>query len=296
MIKGEGKFFETIRANSDEEWLEIRNKGVGGSEVATIMGLNPYSSPLELWLLKTGRAEPKDLSNNHAVEWGNRLESVVGKKYADNHKDRKVRRVNAVLRSIERPWAQASLDYEVIENGRSGILEIKTANSRKADDWKDGVPLYYLTQVTHYMSVTNRDFADVSVLIGGNDYREYRIERDEEDIQAVNKAVDTFWNDFVLTDSMPAIVNMGKESQALATLYGKPEDELLTIPAESIAEVDELIAAYQEARSLEKEYNDKKSFASLKLKATIGDKAGLVTDVARVTWARNNGNLYIKEI
>ncbi len=288
MIKGEGKYFELIKADSNEDWLELRNKGVGGSDVASIMGLNKYSSPLEVWLLKTGRAEGKDLSDNQAVEWGNRLESLVGEKYADMHPDRKIRRVNAVARSLDRPWAQASLDYEVVDNGRHGVLEIKTAGISRADDWKDGVPAYYLTQITHYMSVLNREFADVAVLIGGNDYREYRIERDEEDIQAVNNAVDTFWNEFVQTDTMPAITNTGNEGQALAQMYQEFDDELLTVGADRMAEVDDLIASYIEARDIEKEAKTKKDEASKKLEAIIGDNKGLVTDVAKVTWKRSN--------
>ncbi len=295
MIKGERKYFELIKAQSDEDWLELRNKGVGGSDVASIMGLNKYSSPLEVWLLKTGRAESKDLSDNQAVEWGNRLESLVGEKYADMHPDRKIRRVNAVARSLDRPWAQASLDYEVIDNGRHGVLEIKTAGISRAKDWDNGVPAYYLTQIVHYMSVLNRDFADVAVLIGGNDYREYRIERDEEDIQAVNNAVDTFWNDYVLTDTMPAITNTGNEGQALAQMYQDYDDELITVDGEQMARVDDLIATYTAARDLEKEYKVQKDIASKKLEAIIGDKKGLVTDIARVTWKRSNRATFNKK-
>ncbi len=294
-VKGEGTAFELIRARSNAQWLEIRKQGVGGSDVATIMGLNQYSSPLELWLLKTGRAESEDISDKPAVEWGNHLEPLIGGKYASEHPDRMVKRLNAVARSLERPWAQASLDYEVKDGDRWGILEIKTAGVRKADDWKDGVPLYYLTQITHYMSVLDRDFADVAVLIGGNDYREYRIERDEEDIQAVNKAVDTFWNEYVKADIMPEIANTGDESSALLSMYPTSNEELVEVQFDKCSEVDELISQYMEAKDSEKAAKELKDLASKKLQALIGDNSGLVTDIAKVTWRRSERSTFDKK-
>ncbi len=294
-VKGEGKAFELIRAESNEDWLEIRKLGVGGSDVASIMGLNQYKSPIEVWCEKTGRREAEDISDKPAVEWGNHLEPLIGEKYASEHPDRTVKRLNAVARSIERPWAQASLDYEVKDGDRWGILEIKTAGVRKAEDWKDGVPLYYQTQIVHYMSVLDRDFADVAVLIGGNDYREYRIERDEEDIQAVNTAVDTFWNDYVLTNLPPDIVNTGDESQALLDMYPSSNDDLVEVDMEQCSSIDEIIAQYTEARDLEKEYKSKKDMASKQLQALIGENKGIKTDVAQVTWKRSERSTFNKK-
>ena len=187
----------------NKQWVEARKNGVGGSDVASIMGLNKYSSPLNVWLVKTGREESPDLSNNQAVEWGNRLEDVVADKFADEHPELQVRRRNATMVSIKRPWAFANIDRWVTDGkGNVGILEVKTVGMRRAADWDSGVPLYYLTQVMHYMSVTGYKYAWVAVLIGGQEFREYYIERDEQDIQAINDAVDTFWRDFVETPQL----------------------------------------------------------------------------------------------
>ena len=115
MIKGEGVTFRCIRCADDAEWLEQRKKGIGGSDVAAIMGLSPWRTPAEVWFEKTGRVEPPDLSDKPYVQKGVELEAYVGGKYKKAHKDFHVRRVNAICQSIERPWAQASLDYEVCE-------------------------------------------------------------------------------------------------------------------------------------------------------------------------------------
>ena len=194
MISGEGKLFDLVRCDSDEAWREERRKGIGGSDVAAIMGLSAYRTPYQVWLDKV-QGVHDDISDKPAVVWGNILEHIIGEYYAQEHPDRTVRRVNGMMRSIARPWAQASLDYEVRDPELGwGILEIKTAGWRREDDWADGVPVYYQTQVAHYLSVSGRPFADVAVLIAGQDYREYRVMRDEEDIETVNRAVDEFWH------------------------------------------------------------------------------------------------------
>lgn len=281
MISGEGRLFDLIRCESDEDWLAERRKGIGGSDVAAIMGLSAYSTPYQVWLEKT-RGIHDDISDKPAVMWGNILEPVVGEHYMDCHPDRHVRRVNAIARSIQRPWAQASLDYEVNDPELGwGILECKTAGWRREEDWSEGVPVYYQTQVAHYMSVTGRSFADVAVLIAGNDYREYRIVRDEEDISAVVLAVDSFWNDFVVTGIAPEVNEIDGKGVFLA--HKNSGDDL--IESDSVPyEIKRWIIAKSELDSAKKEYDR----WSNKAKALIGDYRGISTPDGTLTWVRSS--------
>lgn len=283
MISGENQHFTLIRCADDADWLAQRTKGVGGSDVAAIMGLSPWRTPMQVWAEKTGRAEPEDLSGKPYVTFGVTMEPVIGKWYADHHPERKVRRVNAICQSIARPWAQASLDYEVRDGNRWGVLEIKTA--RTASDWQSGVPAYYLTQVTHYLSVTGRPFADVAVFFRDTcEYATYRIERDEEDVSAVDQAVDTFWHDYVEAGVMPVLAGTSGEAATLTSMYGLPDGEIgYTLDPEVV----QAISDYQEAAAREKEAREVKTAASTKLAAQIGNRKGLETDVARVTWVRS---------
>ena len=117
------------------------------------------------------------------------MEPVIGNWYREQYPDRTVRRVNAICKSLKRPWAQASLDYEVKDGLVWGVLEIKTA--RTAADWQEGVPAYYLTQIMHYMQVTNRPFADVAVFFRDTcEFKCFRVDYDQEDGAAVQAAVD----------------------------------------------------------------------------------------------------------
>lgn len=282
MISGENQKFTLVRCANNDDWLYQRTKGIGGSDVAAIMGFSPWKTPAQVWLEKTHRVQPEDISDRPYVQFGNIMEPLIGKWYAERHPERTVRRVNAICKSIERPWAQASLDYEVKDGLVWGVLEIKTAAT--AADWKDGVPSYYLTQIYHYMSILSRPFADVAVFFRDTcEFKEFRVEYDPEDGAAVNADVDTFWHDFVEADVMPQLVGTGGEVADLTGYYGKDDGRFINAGSDA----DELIAAYQDAAAREKQAKADKTAASAKLIDLIGDAKGIETDVARVTWVRS---------
>lgn len=275
-----------------KQWVEARKNGIGGSDVASIMGLNKYSSPLNVWLVKTGREESPDLSDNQAVEWGNRLEDVVADKFADEHPELQVRRRNATMVSIKRPWAFANIDRWVTDGkGNVGILEVKTVGMRRAADWDNGVPLYYLTQVMHYMSVTGYQYAWVAVLIGGQEFREYYIERDEQDIQAINDAVDTFWRDFVETDTAPALIGNDPEANALLSQHSDPSQEFVSMLDEDVSMLDEL----QEIKDQMDDLKHRKTLIENQIKDLIGDNKGIETETKRITWVRSTRSSFDKK-
>lgn len=276
----------------NKQWVEARKNGIGGSDVASIMGLNKYSSPLNVWLIKTGREESPDLSDNQAVEWGNRLEDVVADKFADEHPELQVRRRNATMVSIKRPWAFANIDRWVTDGkGNVGILEVKTVGMRRAADWDNGVPLYYLTQVMHYMSVTGYQYAWVAVLIGGQEFREYYIERDEQDIQAINDAVDTFWRDFVETDTAPALIGNDPEANALLSQHSDPSTEFIAMLDEDVSMLDEL----QEIKDQMDDLKHRKTLIENQIKDLIGDNKGIETETKRITWVRSTRSSFDKK-
>lgn len=284
---GEGKYFNLVRCSSNEEWLEQRKRGIGGSDVGALMGLSPWKTPLELWLEKTGRGDPEDISDKPYVAFGNVMEPIVGEWFKAQHPDRIVRRVNAICQSIEKPWMQASLDYEQKSESGWGVLEIKT--SRSKSDWASGVPIMYLCQVNFYLLVTHRTYADVAVFFRDTcEYAEYHIERDEDDIQAIADAATDFWTNYVLTDTMPEVV--GSDCGTLADMHPDPDGEYAT-PAD-FAAADELIRQYQEAADAEKEASSRKKDAQAKLCQLIGDSKGIVTDIARVTWSRSESKRF----
>lgn len=283
---GEKPEFDVYQVEGESEWLAFRNEGVGGSDVSSIMGINKYRTPIEVWMEKRGMRELADLSDKEAVEWGNRLESIVREKFSEKHDELSVSESPYSLVSKSRPWAHANLDGKVLDgDGNWGVLEIKTVGKNREGDWKDGVPDYYLTQVTHYLSVTGWSYAWVAALIGGQHYVEYRVERDEDDIAMVDSAVDTFWNDCVKGGSLPQIVGGSSEASAILDMFGAGSDEYVS--PENVSHFDTLVHDYQEAKSCERKYAEQAKRIANDIRALVGGAKGAVSDVYKVTWVKS---------
>ncbi len=150
--------------SSREEWLKHRMRGIGGSEISAVVGLNPYMSNVELWERKTGLVEPEDISKKPYVEYGTRAEPLLRELFKlDFPKYEVFYEENNSFRNSRYPWALASLDgWLRDENGRVGVWECKTTNilqSMQKEKWNHQVPMNYFCQVLFYMAVIEADFA-----------------------------------------------------------------------------------------------------------------------------------------
>ena len=272
---------------SREEWLAIRNQGIGSSDSAAVVGLSPYKSPLELWMEKTGRKPPDDLSDNEAVFWGSTLEPVIAQVYGEKT-GAKVRQVHAVLQHHEHPHMLANLDRIVAhpEDGH-GLLEIKTAGLWSEAYWEDGVPEHYQCQVLHQLAVTGKPWADVAVLIGGQEFRTYRIERDEEKINALIELEDQFWQ-HVLNDTPPEVDGSESSGKALSMLYPSDNGEAVDFSdsEEMNALFKRLLLARQERERVELEE------ATLKqqVQSAIGFTSNAIFASGKVGWKKVKGS------
>lgn len=206
---------------SRNDWLEVRKNGIGGSDAAAAVGLNPYMSPLELWLIKTGRDDslprPDPNDTSEPVYWGTLLEPIVAASYT-KQTGNKVRRVNAVLQHPTIPWMLANVDREVVGNRDVQLLECKTAGEFGARLWRDSVPEYVQLQVQHQLAVTGRQAADVAVVICGQKLAVHRIERDDALIARLIELEAAFWR-HVETDTPPAADGSDSADRALRCLY-----------------------------------------------------------------------------
>jgi putative phage-type endonuclease len=204
-----------------EDWLTVRRSGIGGSDAAAAVGLNPYKSMLELWLEKTNRdtdlPKPNPDDTTEPVYWGTLLEPIVAASYTKQTGNR-VRRVNAVLRHPNIPWMLANLDREVVGVPGLQILECKTAGEFGSRLWRDGVPEYVELQVMHQLAVTGKQAADVAVLLCGQKLDVHRIERDDALIARLIELEAAFWW-YVETDTPPPADGSESADRALRCLY-----------------------------------------------------------------------------
>jgi len=194
--------------NGSAEWHELRKTGIGGSDIAAVCGVSPWTSPFALWARKTGRIDDT-LETSEAMAWGNRLESVVLDTLEQEHGWTLTRDVGTWAHK-HRPWQLANPDALISEDGNKGIVEVKT--SRYEDGWQSiaeheigdatGVPLHYRTQVQWYLQTFGFDFAYVAVLFGGSKLRRYRVEADLFE-QSVNLKKAAEMHKLILDDKQP---------------------------------------------------------------------------------------------
>lgn len=117
------------------EWLELRRKTIGGSEIAGILGLNPYTTPLQIWLQKTGREE--GATENDYMWLGTKLEPVVAELY-QRRTGEAIKRADFLAISKEADFASATPDY--IKVDESAPIEIKTCGINSVSKWDGRVP------------------------------------------------------------------------------------------------------------------------------------------------------------
>lgn len=235
------KLIMTVEEMQDrKKWEQLRNLGIGGSDAAVIAGLNRWKSPFQLWLEKTGQAEPEDLSDNEYVYWGTVLEQAVADRFCEIT-GKKVRR-QGMVQSTSDEWLLANIDRMVV--GENAGLECKTANGFSAKQWDgDAVPDSYYLQCQHYMMVTGCDIWYIAVLIGGNHFVYKEIPRNEEDIAALYAAEKAFWEKNVKGGEMPDVDGSDSCTDALRERFPGGDMEAITLPeaaAGIVTRLDEL--------------------------------------------------------
>ena len=258
------------------EWLQLRRQGIGGSDAAAILGLNPWKTPMDVWLEKTGEFTRND-EQNEKMYWGNVLEDVVAREFMART-GLKVRRRNAILKHKDRPFMIANIDRLV--TGQRAGLECKTAGQYTADDWAMGVPEYYQAQVQHYMAVTGYPVWFVAVLIGGQEFKYYKITRDNYFIRQLIEAETEFWN-MVETRTPPPVDGTKASTELIKRLYPEAEKgKEVELPFEAF----ELIQQYERACEEEKRIKLIKDEAVNKLKDMLGTAERGSIHGRRVIW------------
>jgi putative phage-type endonuclease len=183
-----------------DDWLDWRRKGIGGSDVSAICGMNRYRSPMAVYLDKIGDLPP--IEDNDAMYWGRTLEDIVAKEFSIRTNLR-VRRENKMLQHPDHDFMLANVDRMIV--AQNAGLECKTANEYAKDDWTgEAVPKEYALQCHHYMACTGSDRWYVAVLIGGNKFEWRVIERDDAIINSLIKIESNFWNNHVVPKIPPA--------------------------------------------------------------------------------------------
>ena len=290
--------FRKIATTSEREqaWLNHRATGVGGSDMSAILGISSYATPLDVWLSKTGRNNPEK-KNSWAIRKGNRLEGELRQWFKDTHPDMECYDgTNLSLTSRHHPHMLASLDGYLYDPATEsfGVLECKTANSYRAQDWRDDdgnprIPDYYACQVQHYLAVTGWQWGYVIADTSGVEPLIIRFERDEEDIAAIVNAAQNFWW-FVKSGEMPALSN----ADDVRKVYPEPAEELEDCSDDD--DLYDLMQTYAAAQQQAKEAETKADSLKNQLITRIGPREGLTCGGYKATFKTMHRKGYTKVV
>lgn len=228
---------------TNERWLECRMHGpkgdipytVGGSDVATIFGVSPWTTPLELWMVKKGRMKPAAKPNANQLEMGHLLEPIAAHFYAKKTGNTVIDDT-FMYQHADFPFALADFDRRFVRasDGENGILECKSCTFHKAGDWADGAfPLYYELQLRFYLAVADVNIGAFSAIWGNNPDNDMAIpsivrDKAKEDM-IFERLEEWIWS--LEHDKPPTMAGIAPKLalDSLAKIYGASKPGLPTI-------------------------------------------------------------------
>lgn len=280
-----------------EQQIADRKLGIGGSDMPIILGLSSYKTPYQLYLEKIGEV-PSTFEETTLQEWGHRLEPMIRIKFAEEHgfairAPKEHAKFASLCDNITydldtqvhpfHDFMRGNLDGFIPE--LNAVHEIKCSNQFMAKLWgedgSDVIPMEYLVQVAYYCAITNADCAFVTVLIGGNDYREFQYTRNMELESKIIDAAKAFWH-CVQTRTPPEPINQVD----LRLMYPKHDPEKTKTIDPEVAEQLTTLADTRLKIKLLSEVEEKHKFNIMQF---MKDAECLVNESGQpiITWKAN---------
>ena len=267
------------RLTNVKEDIENRVDYIGGSDIGTIMGENPWKSAYTLWAEKTGLVQPDDISDNEAVWWGTHEEDLVALRFTMKT-GIKVRKSNYAYGCEEIPYIKGHVD-RLATKGKIG-LECKTTSSWNKTNYKEGeLPPMHWYQVQFYMFLTGYDTWYVATK-RDNQFHITKVNRDDEAIERMLDACKDFWNH--VKSGTPVEID-GSESTAetLSKMY--PEEHAGEVV--NLEKCEDTLLALLAVSEQEKNLKDLKGKYQNEVKAVLGEAEKGETTQFTVSWKAN---------
>lgn len=253
-----------IKDLSREQWLELRRSGLGGSDAATVMGLNPYSSKLTLYADKKGILPEKE--DTERMRLGRDLEDYVAQRFSEET-GKKIKRSGYMWRHPTYEFILANIDREII--GEEAFLECKTTMNYERHDYDSGeIPVNYYCQCMHYMAVTGCEKAYLAVLVFGKGFYWFEIKRDENEINALIDNEVTFWQTYVTKDRPPLADGSDSSMDTLSKLHPRCDGSVTQMLG-----MDDSMRNYMELGEAIKRLKAQQDEVKAQLCQSLGDKS-----------------------
>lgn len=213
--------------NGSDDWRRLRQKGIGGSDVAKLFKLSQYSGPIGVYVSKVSPIEIQQKKDDRLEQlryFGHMLEPVIMNVFKRDNPGLDIVTTDNMYYAREHDFILGNPDGLIIEGAEivSGV-EIKNMSIYRREDFKAGIPDEYMLQIQHYMYVLDVDTWYIAWLLGGNEFCFRKIGRDQELIEIIVEKITDFWYNNVLKRVIP--LPSFSDSDALKTLDFPPREK-----------------------------------------------------------------------
>ncbi len=271
------------------DWLELRKKGLTGTDIAAIAGESPYESALSVYANKLSMLPPK--AENEAMAVGTFMEDPITSLWLKRNPDAKVRKVPYVLQHQDHDWMLGNIDRHIIAPSE-GVLEIKCVGPNAMRGWgsedEPKIPTQYHLQVMWYLMVCGLRDCRIAALLGGTQLIERVVTYDKEMAEAIMEISHQFWFDHIKKGVPPAIDDSQATTTALSGMFANPQERELVIP-----NLSPWLQRYDVVTAKIKELEKEKEGITNNLKAMIGDQCVVASCLDRsVSWKPTTTNRF----
>ena len=256
-----------------------RTEFIGGSDIGTILGLNPWKSAYTLWAEKSGRIEAEDISDIEAVWWGTNMEELVAKRFCMKT-GKKVKKTTYEFSCKEYPFLVAHVDRLGV--GEKFVLECKTTSARNRTNYNEGeIPPYHYAQVQFYLMLTGYKVGYLATK-RDSDFYVTKIDRNDEFIEDMKESAIAFWQ-MVLDGTEPDIDDSESTADTINQMYPESIQAVMDL-SDYRQTIESRIAVQHQIRSLE---SIKRECDNV-LKSVMQDCSTGVCDEYKISWKENS--------
>lgn len=270
-------------------WLQLRRQGLGGSDAAAVLGVSKWTSPLGLWMEKTGRLPADEDGSTLAQRRGQFKEPFILAEATVTDPDLTIARAPYMLRHPDHGVLLANVDGIGSHRMRRGVggVEAKDVHPFAVQDWADGVPAYYEAQVHHYLAVTGLPWWVVAADTGADEIQLYFIDADPDFQAKLVEAEVAWWDRHVVGDEEPLADASAACTEVLA-LIEERAGLVRQLDPDELAQVDALLLQLAHDRAVRKDAEAGEDLGKNRLRQLLGEATELVGPDGEklATWRR----------
>ena len=250
----------------------FRSSVVGASEVAALFDCHPWLTHFELWHRKNGTVATPDFAGDERTYWGTVLEPVI------------------IQGACERFGYEPIDTPKRLDNGKGlgghpdrlvrcpkrgiGVLEVKTADWLVAKGWGDEPPLNYQLQAMAYQGLAGAEWAEIIVLVGGNELRQFAVQFRPAIYAEIEKRVASFWAS--VREGRAPKPDYSRDGSTISALFPSATDEVLDLRANN--QMTDAATRWLAGKALEREGKAQAEAAQAEIMERLGEAGTALLD------------------